>query len=454
MQPSHSDSHSQPQRLPETLSLFSAFSLLVGSVIGSGVFLVASEIGQSLASPLHAILVWLIAGLISLVGALIFAELGAMYPLAGGPYVFLQKAYHPVVSFLFGWTLVLVIQTGSIAAVAVGFARFLSHFVELSPAGLKTVASILIIALTAFNFLGVKKGLWLLDGVTSLKIVAIIALAAACFFLPAATPISAAAASHGALDYSAFGIALIAAFWSYDGWSNLSYVASEVKSPKRNLPLASFLGIACVTALYAFVNWGYYQVLDPSVIAKSSFVAADAANQVLGSGGGRFLTFFVMLSALGCVNAQILSGARVLYAMGEDGSLPASVSRVSEKNSSPNVALGLQSLWTLVLVWSGSYDQLFTYVVFAAFLFYGLTAFAVIRLRKTDPTIERPYRVPLYPVLPWAYVLFTGWFMLNSMIGKPLESLAGLAILSAGLPVYFFMKSGKSALSSDSLSSR
>lgn len=431
------------EKLPSTIGFFSAFLLLVGSVIGSGVFLVASDIAQSLASPAQAVGVWVIAGLISLAGALIFAELGALYPFAGGQYVFLQKAYHPIVSFFFGWTLVLVIQTGSIAAVAVGFARFLSHFVEMNSDGIKMTASTLIVALTVFNFMGVKRGLWLLDSVTSLKIIALVGLGAVCLFMVHRTGVSfpkPAVEATASFHPEAYGVALIAAFWSYDGWANLSFVASEVKTPERNLPLASFLGIACVTALYALVNWGYYRVLSVDEIARSSFVAGDAANRVLGDAGSRWLTFFVIISALGCVNAQILSGARVLYAMGADRSLPAFIARVGRKSQSPNVALALQGLWTLVLVWSGSYDQLFTYVIFAAFLFYGLTAYAVIRLRTIEAQTIRSYRVPFYPVLPLAYVAFTGWFMVNSMISKPKESLAGVAILISGLPVYYLMR--------------
>lgn len=445
----------RPEKLPTTIGLFSAFLLLVGSVIGSGVFLVAAEIAQSLSSPAQAILVWIVAGLISLAGALIFAELGALYPVAGGQYVFLQKAYHPIVGFLFGWTLVLVIQTGSIAAVAVGFARFFSHLVELGPHGLKLTASILIVVLTLFNFMGLRRGLWLLDSVTSLKIIALVALGGACVLLPLHShePIVRSVSKPSSFEAAAFGVALIAAFWSYDGWANLSFVASEVKKPERNLPLATLMGISCVTTLYALVNWGYYRVLSVEQIAHSSFVADDAAHRVLGAGGGRWLTFLVILSALGCVNAQILSGARVLYAMGADGSLPSFVSRIGKKSHSPNVALGLQGIWTLVLVWSGSYDQLFTYVIFAAFLFYGLTAYAVIRLRKKESCAVRPYRVPFYPVLPIAYVAFAAWFMVNSMVSKPKESLAGVAILFSGLPVYFLMKSVRKRKTLQSLQS-
>ena len=422
-------------KLHRCLGFTSAYFILVGSVIGSGVFLVAAEIATAVPSPALALAVWVAAGLISLAGALIFAELGAMYPAAGGQYVFLQKAFHPVVSFLFGWALILVIQTGSIAAVGVGFARFLSHFVPLAPTSMKIVASLLIAALTLLNTRGVKAAAYFLDGVTSLKVVAILALVAACLLLPhqSAEPLAAAPTT-----FSALGVALIASFWAYDGWTSLSFVAGEIEKPQRNIPLASLAGIASVTALYVLVNLGYYRVLATADIAHSSFVAADAANAVLGGWGERALTVLVLLSAVGCINGLILSGARVVYAMGRDGSLPAVCARVNAKTHTPDGALWLQCTWSLVLVWSGSYDELFTYVIFAAFLFYGLTALAVMKLRRDQPLVSRPYKVPLYPWLPFAYLAFTSWFMVNAFLEKPRESLAGLAILAVGLPFYHF----------------
>lgn len=423
------------------LGLKSAFFVLTGSMIGSGVFLVASDIGKVLSSPWLALSVWVIAGIISLAGALIFAELGTMYPDAGGQYVFLKKAFNPLLAFLFGWTVVLVIQTGSIAAVAVAFSIFLSQLVFLSPLAVKIFASFAVIVLTLLNSFGIKRGSQVLDAITSLKILAMLIFAASVFFVPIHE--TSILVSSRSLDmpwtFSAFGVALIAAFWAYDGWNGLTYVSGEIVDPKKNIPWASFLGMTAVTTLYFLINYSYMRVLSAEGISGSQFVAADVARSMGGELAVKGMTFLVILSVIGCLNALILSGARVIYAMAHDKVLPQFLGKVNPKTHSPNWALTIQMLWTCLLIWSGSYDQLFTYVVFAAFIFYGLTAYGVMKLRRTQPNVDRPYKTPLYPYLPIAYLLFTILFTLNAIIEKPLESLAGLTIVLAGIPAYFMI---------------
>lgn len=422
--------------LDRKLKLGSACAVTAGSVIGSGIFLVAAEIARVVPSPGAALSVWAVAGLISLMGSLIFAELGAMYPMAGGQYRYLTEVFPHWVGFLFGWALMLVIQSGSIAAVAVSFSRFLGQVVALSPGQEKIVAGAVVLSVTALNAIGVREAAGVLDVVTALKALALLAIGALAF--SAAGPAGAPPVSTE-FTFSAYGVALIAAFWAYDGWNNLGFVAGEIVDPHRNVPRAAFLGIFSVMLLYLGANFAYSRYLTAPAIAESSFVAADAIRLALGAGAVPWIAGLVAFSALGCVNGLTLGGARVIYAMGQDGSLPEVFGRLTSRHV-PVVALLVQMAWTLVLIFSGTYDQLFTYVVFAAFLFYGLTALAMMKLRKTKPDLPRPYRVPFHPWFPLAYFLFTAAFTLNAIVEKPKEALAGTLIVLSGLPVYWLRR--------------
>lgn len=428
--------------LERRLGLFSAVCVVAGSVIGSGVFLVASDITRSVPSPWAGLSVWLVAGLLSLLGGLAFAELGAMFPGAGGQYLYLREAFGPLPAFLYGWTLFWVIQAGSIAAVAIAFARYFSAFFPVGPLGLDLVAAALIALLTALNLFGVEKGARVLDLVTGFKVLALIAVAAAGLLAPAR-------ASLGApweFSAPAYGVALIAAFWAYDGWNNATFVAGELRDPQRNLPLALAGGLALVGTLYLGANLAYARMLPPEAVAASSFVAADAARVMGGEGWARAMSALVLLSTFGCVNGMILAGPRVTYAMAADGRLPAWLAFVHPRWRVPTNALIAQMLWSILLVFSGRYDQLFTYVVSAAFVFYGLSGAAVIVLRRARPEADRPYRTPLYPWLPAAYALFCAAFVLNSLREKPVESLAGLAIVLLGAPVFLRYRSASATV--------
>lgn len=420
------------------LGLGSGFCVVAGSVIGSGVFLVATDISKSVPGPWQGLWVWALAGIVSLMGGLVFAELGAMFPAAGGQYVFLKEAFGPTTAFLFGWTVFSVIQTGTIAAVAMAGAKFASAILPIPPGALNLVAAAAIVALTGINMLDIQKGAKFLDAITSLKILALIVLGAAGLLLPAQAPSFAEQAAP--FSAPAFGVALVAAFWAYDGWSNLSYVAGEMREPQRNIPLAMGSGLLAVGLLYLLVNLAYYRLMPVSAISASSFVGSDAARLMAGDWGVRLLGVAVTLSALGCVNAMVLAGARVLYAMALQGSLPAKLAYVHPKYRVPTVALIVQMLWSVALVWSGSYDQLFTYVMCAQLAFYALTAAAVFVLRRSRPEAERPYRVPLYSVLPAVYALFMGAIVANTFVEKPVEALWGLGIVLLGLPLQLWLR--------------
>jgi APA family basic amino acid/polyamine antiporter len=438
----------QGASLVRELGFFSAYCFVAGSVIGSGVFLVAADIAATgkersvlLAEPFWALSVWLVAGVISLVGGLLFAELGCAFPKAGGQYVYLRELFHPLAGFLYGWTLILVIQTGTIAALGVAVTeRFATHLVDLSEQQVKLLAIGVILAFTLFNTLGIKKGARLLDLITSLKLMALVAISAAGLHLvlKGSTGVAAPAAAPNLSNY---GIALIAAFWAYDGWNNVTFIAGELRQPRRHLPAALIAGIGTVTAIYLLANFAYYQLLSSSEIGASEFVARDAAERWGGATAVRAITLLVALSALGCLNAMVLAGARVIYAMASDGALPRVLARVNSKTHSPNAALYCQAAWTCLLVWSGRYDQLFTYVVFAAFVFYGLTACSLFRLRRRCTAADSTaFRSPLFPWLPMCYVAFVVAFSINALYTRPWEALAGIAIILTGIPAFYFFK--------------
>lgn len=439
------------------LGFFSSVSVVMGAVIGSGVFLVASDMAKSVGSVGWGLSAWVVAGLVSFIGGLIFAELGAMFPRAGGQYVYLKEAFHPLVGFLYGWCLFAVIQCGSIAAVAIAFSNFLSQLVPLSATELKIYASLAIAALSILNAQGLAKGSKFLDWITSFKVLAlaVIALIGAGIYFSgmgetllsrflqdteSANSLTGESLAKVNWNFSDYGVALIAAFWSFDGWNNLSFVAGEIKNPKKNIPRAFGVGILLITLLYVVVNLSYSALLPLSMIANSSNVAATWAQVVGGPTGVKVMSLLIALSALGCVNGMILTGARVVYAMSADRSFPSVFAKIHPTKRSPNAALYLQMIWTLVLVWSGTYDQLYTYVVFAAFLFYGLAGYGLLRLRKKAPKLERPFRTPLTPILPLFYVLFIVAFCANAAIEKPVESLTGVAIVALGLPIFLFFK--------------
>jgi len=416
------------------LGVGSAFAVVVGAVIGSGVFLVAADIRASLSSPIWGVGVWIAAGLLSLIGGLTFAELGGRFPGTGGQYVYLREAFGPRIAFLFGWTLFLVIQAGSIAAVAAAFAGVLGDLVPLSSVGRLLVASAVIVVSTVIHLLGVRRGGLVLDVLSALKVLALVGLGTLGLVLSTrslgdlpATPTPGPAS---------FGVALIAAFWAYDGWNNVSYLAGEVRDPRRNVPLAMIGGVAIVGVLYVLVNLAIHLALSPDELARAAHPAIDAATRLAGGGAGTAILLCILLSTVGCVHGLVMAGARVPYAMARDGVVPPALSRLTPRTHVPSAALVLQMVWSIVLVVSGTYDQLFTYVIAAAFVFYGLCAVGVIILRRRAPTEERAFSVPLYPWVPIAYALFCAAFVINACLERPLASLAGLAIVASGVPAY------------------
>jgi APA family basic amino acid/polyamine antiporter len=452
--------------LPRSLGLFDASFLVAGIVIGSGIFLTTGIMARDLPSAPLLLFVWAAGGALSLAGALAYAELGAMMPAAGGQYVYLKEAYGDLAGFLFGWITLLVYQSGSIAAVSVGFAEYFGTFFpalgtghvlyavtaggrtyQLTAGQITAVAATIL--LTWINVRGVRQGANVGNFLTAIKVAAIAAFVIFGFILAAApadqsapsevqagpVPLTAGAALRG------LGIAVIAVLWSYDGWNSLNFSAGEIRRPARNIPLALFIGTGLVTILYVSVNAAYLRALSIQEMSGVTRVAEKAAEALWGGAAASLIAAAVMISSLGCVNGMILTGARVYYAMSRDGLFFRSVGRVHSRCLTPANALWVQAVWSVFLTLTGTYDQLFTYVVFAAMLMYAASAASLFTLRRTRPKAPRPYRAWGYPVLPALYIASLSLIIVNTLYTRPLESIAGLALIGAGIPVFYYFKS-------------
>ncbi len=443
------------------LNLFDTTLLVIGSVLGSGIFLTTGDIALSLPSKGWILLVWVIGGLITLTGALTFGELGASLPQAGGQYIYLKEAYGSLAGFLYGWTFFLIIQCGGAAALAVGFAEYLGYFIpSLSPQNYllhfslfgfnyqlssgQFVAVLAIISLTIINYFGLKSGSFVQNLFTSLKIGAIVFIVILGFSI----------GKGGNLNFQnffstegfqlnwlkAFGVALIAVLWTYDGWYSVNCTASEIKNVKRNLPLGLILGTFSLISIYLLVNLVYLHALPVNEIAGVRRIAETAAGALFGSKGAILISATIMISIFGCLSATILYGPRVFYAMAKDRLFFNKLASVHPKYHSPATAIITQGVWSSILCLTGTYRELYEYVVFALILFFFFTGIAVFILRWRQPELKRPYRTWGYPVVPLIFVIINGWLFINTLLQQPRQSAIGLIIISVGLPAYFFWK--------------
>lgn len=440
------------RKLPRVLTRLDVVSIVIGGVIGSGIFLVPAKIALEVKSPTVMLLVWVVGGFLSFLGALAFAELGAAMPEAGGMYVYLREAYGPLLSFLFGWTLFLVIDSGAIATLAVAFsANYLPYFFKMSPLASKLVAVLFIGFLAAVNYIGVRWGANLQNLLTFIKTAAIVGICAAIFLFGKGNPANLVEPQPGKFSMnllSAFGVALVATFWAYKGWESATYSAGEVKHPERNMPLGILIGLTAVIALYLLANLAYLYVLPASVIAQTPRVAAEAMRVAVGPVGASIISFIILFSIMGAANQNLLCSPRVYFAMSRDGLFFRNIARVHPRYLTPHVSIIAISLWSVVLSLSGTFEQLFTYVVFGQWLFFGLTGAAVFVLRKKRPELPRPYRTWGYPLTPALFVLAAFLISLNSLVKEFWNSLAGLAIIALGVPAYFYWKRKESASAS------
>lgn len=435
--------------LKRQLGLLDATMINVGTIIASAIFIVPAQIATQLHATSLTVAVWVVGGIVSLLGALSIAELAAAMPEAGGAFVYLRETYGPAWGWLYGWANGIVVNPASIAAIAVGFAGYFGHFVPLSGVGIKVVAVVSILALTLLNVLGVKAGAITQDVLTLMKMAVVAALILAGFFLPGGSAANLQPVwpiGQGNL-IGPFGVAMVAVLWAYDGWIETTYVGSEVRDPERNLPRAIIASALICMALYVVVTLSYTWVLGPDRVAGSPLVASDAARVTLGGLGAGFVVVGILVSTLGANNGIVLTAARIPYAMARDGLLFRFIGAVHPRWLTPANSLIIQAGISIALTVTGKYDQLYTYVVFAQFLFYALMCGAVIRLRLRRGDLQRPYRAWGYPVTPLLFIAFAVWLVFNTIREDPLDSAVGAGLILVGLPVYWYFKSRPSAIS-------
>lgn len=436
--------------LKRQLGLLDSTMINVGTIIASAIFIVPSAIALQLHASAPAILVWVAGGLVSLLGALCVAELGAAMPEAGGQYVYLREAYSPVWGYLYGWSCGVVINPASIAAIAVGFATYAGFFVPLGTAGIKAVAVLSIVALTALNCLGVRLGAVTQNVLTLIKIGLLVVLIVVGFVLPGGNVGNFAplwpTGPLGSLIVP-FGVALVAVLWAYDGWIEITYVGSEVTNPATNLPRAIVLSTVIAVALYCLVTASFAYVLSPAKMVASSLVASDAARVTLGGAGALLVAVAIMIATLGSNNGIVLTAARVPYAMARDGLLPHWLAGVHPRFLTPVPSLVAQGAISIALTWiatepswKDTYNRLFTYVVLAEFVFYAMSCGAVMRLRAKAPLLARPYRAWGYPLTPIVFILFSLWLVANTAREEPRSTAEGAALILTGLPFYWWWR--------------
>jgi APA family basic amino acid/polyamine antiporter len=451
------------------LGLWDATAIVAGSMIGSGIFLVSADIARQVSAPAWLLAVWALTCALTVMGALTYGELAAMMPRAGGQYVYLREAYGALPGFLYGWTLFTVIQTGTIAAVAVAFARFtavLLPVLDSPPAApfvldrQRALAIAVIALLTWVNTMGVHTGRWVQNVFTAAKVGSLLLLIVlGAYFAPAR--------GAGSVNWEwfwgreplslsvwlpALGAAMVGALFSADAWNNVTFAAGEVREPRRTIPLSLFLGAATVTTLYFLANVVYLAILplwgDPQGVgpiergiqfAQQDRVATAAMEVLFGTTGTIVMAAAIMVSTFGCANGLILAGARVYHAMAQDGLFFRAAGFLNTRRV-PGAALVVQGLWASALVLSGTYSDLLDYVIFAALLFYALTAAAVFVLRWREPERERPYRVLGYPWLPALYIGLSAAILLDLLVMKPLYTWPGLALVLAGVPAYWLAR--------------
>jgi APA family basic amino acid/polyamine antiporter len=443
--------------LKRDLGIWSAAAIVVGTVIGSGIFLVPNSMVKNVGTPLMVFAVWIFGGILSLFGALSYAELAAAMPEAGGEYVYLREAYGPLWGFLYGWTQMWVAKSGSIATLATGFFIYLANFrpelngiwmvvpLPLGESGHpleirfgQLLAMVVIGVLGLINYFGVRVGGNVQVTVTLLKV----GLIAAIIVVGLGTAHGSATNYHTSVPaaggIAGFFAALVAALWAYDGWNNVAMVASEVRRPQRNLPLALIVGTTAVIGIYLLTNLAYFRVLPADAVASTDRVAGEMMRRILGSPGAAAVSIAAMISIFAALNGSILSGARVPFAMARDGLFFRQVASVHAEHRTPSVSILFLTAWSALLVLSGRYDQLYTYVIFASVILYGMATAAVIVLRFKRPDLPRPYRTFGYPLVPLVFVVSVACLVVSTLLKSPRESLLGLGLISLGLPFYLY----------------
>ena len=446
-----------PASLVRGLGPWDGTLITIGSILGSAIFIAAADVARAVPHAGLLLLLWVLGGLLTVAGALTYAELGAMVPKAGGQYHFLKEAYGPFWGFLFGWASFTNIMSGGLAALAAGFGVYLGSFIPFfstenvlfavpvghgtwSTNGAQAAGALALAFLTALNYFGVKQGAVFQNVLTLLKVGSIVVLVLAGAVAAArARPDLLAPLPAGSL-FAALGVGMIAVFWSYDGWYGVTNVAGEMREPGKNLPRSLLAGTLAVMVLYVAMNAVYLRALSVADMAATSRIGETAASALLGPIGARLVSAAVVVSIFGCLSATILWAARIYLPMAEDGVFFRSMARIHPRYHTPTTSILGQGVWAIALTFSGTYEQLFTYVIFAVFLFHAMTGAAVFVLRRARPDAPRPYRVWGYPILPAVFTLTALAFVLNTLIEKPKESGLGLLLLALGIPAYVWWR--------------
>jgi APA family basic amino acid/polyamine antiporter len=487
--PTSTDAGNRPGARPSanaglvpTLGLFTTIMMVVGGVIGSGIFKKSGVMAAHVGSPEILLGIWFLAGLITLFGALTNAEVASIIPETGGQYVYFDRMFGPFFAYLYGWAVFAVIQTGSIAAVAYVFAEYATKFVHLpglgpsiasitihvpfiadltpfADIGTKGLAALLVIVLTAVNYVGVRFGGVVQNIFTIAKVAAMAALFLGAFLLPTggsfANVVTPSATIHptGLALFAAMAAAMQGAFWAYDGWNKLTYIAGEVKQPQRNIPIGLGVGMLIVMAIYMLINLAYSFVLPIDTMAGSKLVAADVAEKCF-AGGGRWIAAAVMISTFGTTNSIILATARVYFSMARRNVFPKFLGNAHPRFHTPAASLVVQGIWSVLLLFSGTFDTLTDMLIFVSWVYYAVGAYGVFVLRRKEPHTPRPYKVPGYPLVPLVFIAFAtvylGFTVYNDVLGyraamaagtpARMDSVFGTLLVLVGAPIYFFYR--------------
>jgi APA family basic amino acid/polyamine antiporter len=428
-----------PGPFVRAIGLGRATAMVVGTIIGASIFVQPSLVSGAVPTTSGVLLVWACAGVLTLIGALVTAELSSAFPETGGVYVFLKRAYSPAVAYLWGWAMFWSMHSGIIAAIATIFARYLGHFVELGDGGTRAAAVGAIVVLSAVNYFGVRQGSALQTAFTAIKLLAVVMIVVlgVVFVVTREGASPAAVALPDGTTMGGFLRAMVAGLFAYGGWHMVTYAAEETKDPTRTIPRALLIGTLIVTGAYISINAAYLAVLPLETVVKSNRVAADFAEAVLGVGSANALSALVILSTLGGMTGIILAGPRVYLAMANDGVLFRWVGSVHPVHKTPHVAIALQAIISSVLVLTGTYRALFTRVVYTEWIFFALMAASLFLLRRRAE--YRPaYRMPAYQLLAGVFVIASLAIAVHAIVSEPVASFTGLAIVLAGLPVYWF----------------
>jgi APA family basic amino acid/polyamine antiporter len=422
--------------LPRTLTFRDLVLLIVGTVIGSGIFLVPGPVLRDVQQHVGlALLVWIVGGVLSLLGALTYGELGAMKPQAGGLYVYIRDSFGRPMAFIYGWALFFMISSGSVATLAVAFSTYVAQIVLLTAFEAKIIAVGMIVVVAALNVLGTRKSANVQNVATAIKVVAILAMTAVLLLSQRSVAAEPVMETSGSL-MSGFGLAMISVLWAYEGWQYCTFSAGETIDPQRSFPRAFLVGSVSLIVIYVVANIGYVAALGSAGAAASNSVAAEAMRVVLGPFFGKLIALAILVSIFSAANGLTLTSPRVYYAMANDGVFFQKLGEVHPRFRTPAFAVVAGSAWAAVLAASGTFEQLLTYVVFTGWIFYGLGAAAIFVYRRRDPETPRPYRVPGYPFTPLLFVIAAGALVLNTVVAEPRRAMVGLGLVITGAPVY------------------